>query len=190
MPPPRPKSRTPSPKASLASITVPMGGIAWISSTTGDYQLLNSVGGYTMTSGKTFPDRCGMYTGGLTACFTVTVLGSGGAIMAHVSAYLGHGGLSTAHKAELKAMKDSFAYLWSAHRAALTPHTVAITPGEYTSTTQMNALIAQIFPQIAHDPAYTFPCEKTPNPRKVAHGTVVAMAGPSKELFVEDVKKL
>ena len=174
----------------MASVTVPMGGIAWISGTSGDYQLLTSVGGYHMTSGQTFPDRRGMYTGGLTACFTVTVLGSGGAIMAHVSAYLGHAGLSATHRAELKAMKDSFAYLCSTHRAALTPHTVAITPGEFTNTAQMNALIAQIFPQIANDQAYTFPCAKLPNPRKAAHGTVVAMAAPSKELFVEDVKKL
>ena len=143
-----------------------------------------------MTKGQTFPDRRGMYTGGLTACFTVTVLGSGGVIMAHVSAYLGHGNLSAAHTAELKAMKDSFAYLWNTHRAALTPHTVAITPGEFTNATQMNALIARIFPQIASEQAYTFPCAKTPYPRTEAHGTVVAMAGPSKELFVEDVKKL
>lgn len=183
-------SRPPTPQSSRASVTVPMGGLAWVSSTTNDYTLVKSVGGYSATNGQVFPDRRGMFTGGMTACFSVAVVGSGGAILAHVSAYLGHGNLNTAQKAELKAMKDGFALLWNAHKSQLTPHTVAIIPGEFTNTTQMNALFNHIFPQVASTPAHVWPCEKTPNPRTESHGTAVVMAAPSKEIFVEDVKKM
>ena len=60
-------SRPPTPQSSRASITVPMGGLAWVSSTTGDYTLVKSVGGYSATNGQCFPDRRGMFTGGMTA---------------------------------------------------------------------------------------------------------------------------
>ncbi|KAG7285208.1 hypothetical protein NEMBOFW57_009829 [Staphylotrichum longicolle] len=154
-------SRPPTPQSSRASVTVPMGGLAWVSSTTNDY-----------TGQEPLPSS------------------AVAAILAHVSAYLGHGNLNTAQKAELKAMKDGFALLWNAHKSQLTPHTVAIIPGEFTNTTQMNALFNHIFPQVASTPAHVWPCEKTPNPRTESHGTAVVMAAPSKEIFVEDVKKM
>ncbi|KAH6847726.1 hypothetical protein B0I37DRAFT_354428 [Chaetomium sp. MPI-CAGE-AT-0009] len=113
-------SRPPTPQESRASITVPMGGLGWMSKT-GAYTLITSAGGYHTINGTSFPDRVGMFTKGMSSCFSVIIAGSGGAVIAHVSGYLGHPNLSTAHKAELKAMKDGFAQIWTATTPSLPP---------------------------------------------------------------------
>lgn len=183
-------SRPPTPQEGRASITVPMCGLGWISSKTGEYTVITCVDGHKAINGAAFPGRIGMFTKGMSACFSVIVVGSGGAIMAHIPAYLGHPSPPTPHKAELKAMKAGFAQIWNAHRAELAIHTVAIIPGEFTNEGQMKALFGHIFPQVAATRAQVWPCKKTPNPRTGSHGAALVMAAPSKEIYVEDIKKM
>ncbi len=173
----------------MVPIKVPMGGVAYLDKDTQVFDLWESVGGRVAKREHATSDKPGMSTKGLADCFAVAVMGSRGAILAHVSAYLGASDPDENHKKELKAMKDSFALLWNTHRGQLQPPTVVIIPGPWTNAGNMQRLYAQIFPQLAAIPEKVFPCEKMPNPRGERHGTVVVMVGPSNELFVEDVKK-
>jgi hypothetical protein len=174
-----------------------MGGMVYMSNT-GQYTLITSVGGYRAVNGTAAPytvgtgskavHHYGARTEGMTSCFTVIVLGKGAAIEAHVTAYLGLATLTSTQRAELKAMKDGFKSLWDAHRDALSPTTIAIVPGPSTNQTQMAALIAKIFPQLASVPGpnNTWPCDPLPVNRTASHGTAQVMVAPHKEVFVED----
>ena len=194
-------SRPGSAQGGRASVNVPMGGMVFMSSN-GQYTSITSVGGYralngtaaayTVGTGSKAVRHYGIKTAGMTSCFTVIVAGKSGAILAHVTAYLGLATLNSTQRAELKAMKDGFKALWDAHRDALTPTTVAIIPGPSTDRTKMAALIAQIFPQIASavGPNNTWACDPLPVNLTPSHGTAQVMVAPSKEIFVEDRRKM
>jgi hypothetical protein len=126
----------------------------------------------------------------------VAVIGSGGAILAHVSAYLGHAQLTPAQRAELDAMTRGFATLFNRHKAALTPCTIAVIDGENTNSAERQALLRRIFAPL-FEPRFVpstrnlpLACERTPYPRTAAHGTVTVLLAPDNQLYVEDRKKL
>lgn len=198
-------SRPGTPQAGRASVRVPMGGMAFLSKT-GQCTTITSVGGYrainstaaphpvvvTTKTGSETINEYGILTSGMTSCFTVIVAGKSGAILAHVTAYLGHATLTPTQTAERKAMKDGFKALWDAHRNELTPSTVAIIAGPSTNLSQMTALIAHIFPQIASaaGPNNTWQCDTLPANRTPSHGTAQVMVWPTKEIFVEDKRRM
>ncbi len=180
----------------MVDVDVPMGGMAFVDKSTGAYTRITSVGGASSKTGTV--SRIGASTRGLTACFAVAVIGSGGAILAHVSAYLGHDPrtLTTAQKAELDTMTRAFATLFRDHKSALTPCTVAVIDGENTTPAQRNFLMGKIFAPL-YDPkvapkTHQLPlaCQQTPYPRTAAHGTVAVLLTPGNQLYVEDRKKL
>ncbi|KAK3901747.1 hypothetical protein C8A05DRAFT_34579 [Staphylotrichum tortipilum] len=168
-----------------------MGALAFVDKRTGKGMMVKSVGGYQITSANTIHGRNGMFTRGLSSCFAVAVIGPGGTIFAHVSAYLGHPRLNSREQAELDAMKKGFAALYKTNKAALDPCTVAIVDGGYTDPSQRQSLMNLIFPQLHSVPHIVyFACEKTPLERHAGHGTVVVMLEPSNKLYVEDKPKL
>lgn len=184
-------SRTPTPKGSLASVTVEMGAVAWLNKSTGEYSLREKDGNSNPIDGQIFEDRYGLYTEGLSSCFALAVIGPGGAILAHVPAYFGHGNLPDSQVDERKTMKKNFGALWDANQQHPAPSTVVKIMGGFTDPNNMEHLINQIFPQIASSPFMVAQCARNPIPRKERHGKVVVLAGPDhNEIFVEDEKVL
>jgi hypothetical protein len=167
-----------------------MGGVAWISHKEDKYSLVQSVGGYKRTKGETPSGRRGLLTKGLTACFAIIVIGPKGAILVHVSAYLGHAEPAQLHptyQAELKAMIDGFDHLWARRGFAADNVRCVFVPGENTDENQMAALISYMFPQIGPCRLkITTSCDKNPLWRTEAHGTAQVMTDPVQEIFVED----
>ena len=188
--------RAPAHAFEQASVDVPMGGMAFVDKSSGAYTMITSVGGAASRNGTTLAGKRGASTRGLTACFAVAVIGSGGAILAHVSAYLGHAQLTPAQRAELDAMTRGFATLFNRHKAALTPCTIAVIDGENTNSAERQALLRRIFAPL-FEPRFVpstrnlpLACERTPYPRTAAHGTVTVLLAPDNQLYVEDRKKL
>lgn len=180
--PASPPSRPSTPEIA-AALDVPMGGVAWIAANGSASTLYTSVGGAKGGEGGA---KSGLFTKGMTACFTVIVGGKEGAILSHVSAYLGHATLDKNQKAELAAMNAAFTKLWTKHKFSNKSVQVVIIRGEFTNETQRKALMAQIFPQIAKNPATEFDCEHTPLERNKLHGTAfVKMGASGTEVFLE-----
>jgi hypothetical protein len=167
-----------------------MGDVGWVAMD-GSASTLFQSEGVASNPKKKEEKKCGpnhgVFTKGMSDCFTVVVAAKEGVIMAHVSAYLGDSPIDPKRAPELKVMKDAFAKLWAKHRFDDKSARVVIIKGAYTQENNKLKLMGQIFPQLAKIRPTETACKKAPYPPTKYHGTALVKIGNSgTEIFVED----